>query len=839
MFEDYKEIDLGFHGVVLPKITLTDDEKVKYNVTEHSTADEILTAICRENYKELLVQKPEIVKNKDIYIKQIKHELQTLKETKFSEYIILVWDVINFCRKNKIPVGVGRGSASSSLVNYILKITEADPIEWKLYFERFISKSRAKSTEIDGVIYYDGSLLPDIDLDISDIDRYKVVEYLKNKMPNKVSKVCTINTLQTKSLIKELGKIVRGYSEEYMNTITDAIPSVFGKVRDIDTAIEESPKFKLFTENNQDIIEIAKKLYESPKSKGVHASAYILTNNDIEDFIPTEYDSKSELCASFDMHSVSELALKLDLLGLSCVATIEKTCELAGISRNDIDIYSYEDIYAYLQHLETPYGLFQISGDAVVKALNKMKPKTLPELSNVIAIARPGAMHFIDDYVQGVYPVEDEKILDILKDTNGICIFQEQLIAMGRQVFGLTADEAELVRRACAKKKPEEMKKWLTIIEEKARQYKVKPETKDYYLRILEDSANYSFAAAHSAAYATLAAMTVYLKFKYPKEFYLASILCNGKDEIPPIERELPLFNIKLLRPDIIKSDNDFKIEGDNIRYGLSGIKGLSDASMNGVTDFRKIKDFLDPNNANKFNVFEAAKSSKINIKGLASIINAGALNSLGDNRPKLVLEAKIWNKLSDREKLYCFKNGENYNYDLIEMLKSYTQWTSQDNRKFTESRLETIRKECAGYLQEYAIDAKYRKLAAYLYEKKLLGYSYSYNIREVFTDQHSNLMSVQDVKNSYPKTKVELAVEVISSRIYETKKGVKAMKLLCSDETGTLDIQLYGPNYIKYHDKFPDPEEGDIIYIIGETGEDIVWARTLEIQKLNNIKEE
>lgn len=959
MFEDYKKIDFDFDGVRLPKFTMPSDDMERLGLTPETSHEDMLRTLCRDGYKrKVLPYEGKRARAKE-YIARVESEMAVLSKTKFIPYILLVWDVMNFTHKNGIPVGKGRGSGAGSLVNYLLGVTDIDPIEHGLFFERFVSESRAKCTEVDGVTYYEGSLLPDLDLDIGHEKRELVIAYLQNKYKDRCSRVSAISTLQTKALIKEIGKIVGGYTEDYMNEISDSIPKLYGNVLNIDTSIEQSEKFRNFAEKNPYIIELARKLYECPKNFSVHASAYLLTYEPLNDLVPCQLDNEGNLMSTYDKDIVEAFALKLDLLGLKCVTIVENVCERVGIKLDDIDYNSYDEIYSYLQDLGTPYGLFQISGGAVVKGLKKMKPNNLNDLSNVIAIVRPGAMDFIEDYVNHTYPVEDKKILDILEETHGICIYQESLIRIGKEVFGLTADQAEMLRRAAAKKKKDEVDKWLKIVEAQAVKLKVPKETKDYYLKVLEDSAGYGFnkcihpdeyvtyengkqvklkdvqvgdkilafdtktakdhfvtikkiyknnvevaeftfsdkakvrcsydhkflcddlemrtikdiaihkyalcnrpksvvvsgsalgkcdtidievdhedhnfyvnglitSNSHSYSYAVLAAATCYCKFKYPREFFLESIRVNGKDDIPFVERELPYFGIKLLHPDIIKSEQDFTIEGDNIRYGLSGIKGLSDSSL------LKIGDFINKKTANKFQVFEAAKQSKVTIGVVSKIITAGALNSLGDNRPKLVLEAKIWNELSDREKAYCLENGYKTNYDLIDLLKSYLTWLDGGGKPFKESRLQTIRRDCAKYFEDYARDSKYSKLAAYLHEKDLLGYSYSYTIKQVFEQDNPRLKNISHITTLANGANLECVAEVIEvKKAVSQKNGKNYIRMTCADESGAFGFMLWGDNCDKFLRKFKVPEEGDLMYIIGRMGDDTVWINTMEKQEI------
>ncbi len=334
---------------------------------------------------------------------------------------------------------------------------------------------------------------------------------------------------------------------------------------------------------------------------------------------------------------------------------------------------------------------------------------------------------------------------------------------------------------------------------------------------------------SHGISYSYLAALTVYLKFKYPKEFFLENIRCYGKEDIPSIERELPYFDIKLLRPDIIKSHDDFTIEGKDIRFGLSGVKSLNDASL------LKIHDFLNKETTSKFSVLSAAKQAKVSILVLANIIHAGALNSLGDDRPKLVLEAQIWNCLSDKEKAYCLQNGARYSFNLIEMLKHYPEWIDSSGKKFKESRLQTLRRDVADYFKQYDKNRTSSKLSAYLHEKKLLGYSYSTTIKDIFVKDNPKLLNCREVKDLIEKSPVQIVAEVKEIKKGMTKTGKPYMKLFLVDETSETQSMILGDKLERYTNKFKDPEEGDLVYVIGSKGADIIWVNSQEIQTLDS----
>jgi DNA polymerase-3 subunit alpha len=490
-FENY---NLAIHGVRLPQFNIDNRHKHKLEISEDCSNHEFLRSLCLRGFKNLNLTKdsPEYKK----YTDRVKYELDILKELEFIDYVLLVWDVINFCKENDIPTGLGRGSAAGSLVLYLIGVTGVDPIKYDLYFERFVSKVRAKKQIVDGVTYLDGSLMCDVDLDICYYNRQKVIEYLEGKFKGKTSKVLTLNTLSGKLLMKECGKIIEEKSESEMNEVTALIPKVFGQVKDIEEAYLEEEKFKNWCDSNRTIYDIALKLRGLIKNKGVHPSAVSLSYEQINDSCPTELTSgKESFVSSYDMNWISLFNVKLDLLGLRSVSVVDDVCKQINIKITDINLND-PIIYQNLQELKTPHGLFQIEADTNFKVCNKVKPKSLDELSAVLALARPGALDYVDQYAlftntsttKSIHPFFD----DILNKTGGVCLYQEQMMRMAHKI-GFTLDEAEILRRIVGKKKIEEVKAWKEKISLKIRENKLETEIGDVLWKVLEDSANYSF----------------------------------------------------------------------------------------------------------------------------------------------------------------------------------------------------------------------------------------------------------------------------------------------------------------------------------------------------------
>jgi len=657
----FKPIKINMHGVRLPEFKV---EENKTNIDNLS----FLKSLCFEGYEKKLLSREVDPAKAEEYTERTKHELDTLDDLGFVDYVLLVWDVINFCSKNDIPVGLGRGSAAGSLVLYLIGVTKIDPIKYSLFFERFISKTRAKKQIVDGVTYLDGSLMCDVDIDVCYYNRSKVLDYLETKFKGKTSKILTLNTLSGKLLMKECGKIVGGKDESEMNTVSSFIPKVFGKVRDIEEAREESDDFNIWCSQNENVYEIALKLRNLIKNKGSHPSGVLLSYDNIEESCPTELTSDKDPVSSFDMNWVSLFNVKLDILGLRSVSVVDNACKEIGIDVKDINL---DDpfIYQQLQDLRAPHGLFQIEADTNFRVCQKVKPRNLEELSAVLALGRPGALAFVDQYAnytnnsvsEPIHPLFD----DILSTTGGVCLYQEQMMRMANKV-GFTLDESEILRRIVGKKKTKEVRQWKKKIREKVKENRLSDEwtghkgnvdVGDVLWKVLEDSANYSFNKSHSIAYASLSAATIYLKFKHPKEFFLSLLKMTRHEpdpikEISKIERELSFFDFKLLAPHIVKSKLDFSIEGNNIRFGLLSIKGISDKSIDRLNNFKN--DY-----ANKFEIFQAASEAILNIGTLCALIQAGALEGFKQSRTKVVYEAQLWNILTQKEKQLCMKYAE------------------------------------------------------------------------------------------------------------------------------------------------------------------------------------
>ncbi len=836
-------------GVKLPNIKIEDRYYKMLEAKSDISNYDFLRKLCHKGVYDKGIDK---FKNKKEYFDRAKTELTILEDLGFTDYILLNWDILNYCHENNIPTGPGRGSAAGSLVLYLIGVTNVDPVKYNLFFERFVSKSRARKIEHNGVTYLDGSLLADVDNDIAYERRSEVINYIEKKHPGRTAKILTLNTLSGKLCIKECGKIVGELSEQEVNEVSDTIPKRFGVVVPLKTALEESEKFVDWSGKNAESFNIALKLEGLNKNTGVHPSGIAISFDKMTDICPIQKSNDGALVTGYDMNWVSELMVKFDILGLRTLSVIHDVCKNLNIDCEDIDLND-ASTFTPLQSLSTPHGLFQIESDTNYRVCKKIKPRSLEELSAVVAIGRPGALEFLQDYATYIETSEAQVIheffSDVLDYTGGIPLYQEQLMQMAVKV-GFTLDESEQLRRIVGKKKVDQMPAWKAKIREKVQQNNLPEEVGTILWSVAEDSANYSFNKSHSLSYSVLSAWTTYLKFKHPQQFFLSLLKMTKyepapQEEISKICKELSSFGIKLLSPDLAKSNMDFSIEGKNIRFGLNSIKGVSEKSL------QSLKDFRSSDTPTKYDIFLAAKQAGLNIGVLSALIQAGALQSKGSNRSLMVLEAQAFNLLTEREKRNFILLGEKYEYKLLNCISDAKkgELVGDDGKPLMkDSRFKTFKKKYDVYKSIYDKNKPYETFANWYFETELLGYSHSANLKTCFNDSYNSLLDSRDLKIMESDEKGKF-IGVVDDCIKRTSRnGNKYMKLSISDEFGKYDAMLLNSRRGNFYDRYFEsknktPSKKSIIVAYGRKGEDIVFLDSLNIMdekiymKMSDVK--
>lgn len=834
-------------GVRLPQVHIEKETYDSLGLKSTASNQEVLRRLCWKGVKDRGYDK---LPNAQEYYDKIKYELGILNELGFGDYMLLNWEILDHCAKKEIPTNDGRGSAGSSLVAGLLNITKIDPLKHGLFFERFVSKSRArKIVDDDGTVYLDGSLVPDIDNDIDYSRRGEVIQFIEERHQGKTCRILTLNTLSGKMCMKECLKIAENCTEEEANAVSETIPKKFGKVLDLVDAVKESEKFAQYSKQYSRAFQIAQKLEGLIKNTGVHPSGIAICYDFLEETMPYGLTKDGELVSGFEMNDVSSVAIKFDILGLRTLTVLSEVSKMAGVTLDSIDLEDAET-FKFLQNLVAPQGLFQIETDTGFRVCQKVRPKNIYDLSAVLAIARPGAISYADQYAkysntgeyQSVHPFFD----DVLKFTGGIPLYQEELISMARKI-GFTADEGEQLRRSSAKKKPEEIAKWKEKIEQKVQENNLDPKIGEVLWKVAEDSAGYSFNFSHSVCYSVCSFKTAFYKTHYPKEFFLALLKMAQHEpdplqEVAKISQELPLFNIRLLPPDLIKSSEDFTIEGNNIRFGLSAIKGISEQTAQALNVFRG------KTLTNKFEVFNEAKDAGLNIGALCSLIQAGCLDSFNTDRSLLMLEAQVFNTLTAKEKITLTEFGQSFNYDVLALLKAVGEGkllTDKGKPIISDSRLATLRTKYKDFRQLYDHNHQHKKFCEWFFEKKLLGYSYTHTLRQVFHDSEKftpiiELLSLDD------KERVRLVGTVDDFAKSKSKKNDKPyLRINLSDEGGKTTVLFFDKQKL-HKDQKPsfadhpmtmffksaDLEKEDIVVVDGQKSGDILFAN--EIKKID-----
>lgn len=845
-FGNFSPIKLPNLGLVrLPNVLINPEDKKKIGIDENSSNKNYLKKIVWEGY----LRKKNDGKFQNISEEKVKERLQTefavFEKTGIIDYLLLVWDILKWCDEQNIARGRGRGSAAGSLSLYCLNITDVNPLRHKLNFTRFLSEARAKPVVIDGILYVDGKSLCDIDSDVSFSRRQEVIEYIEAKYRGKTCKISSRMQLTGKTALKDALKCYLELDEESSKHISDNVNSLFGVMESLDKAFEKSEFLKKWlasSSENKEALEIAKGIEGLNISKGQHASGIFISYGELDGNIAVELSKTKEVVTSFDMDIAAQMGVKIDILGLRTLDVLYDACKQVNIDPNKIDI---DDpiIYQYLKGHDAYYGLFQIEEGLTRDVVKKVRPRNIDDLSACLAISRPGSLRYIDDYVKFVHENKTTTIYPaidaVLKDTGGIILYQEQINEICQDTYGLSAVEADEVRRAIGKKDPEGMAKWEPILFAQGEKLKIPNEVTQKFWNTCAASAHYLFNSSHSWSYAYLTAATAYVKAKYTKEFYL-SLLKMSKHEasshtiVKNIVSEAKMFGIDVLRPDLVKSEIDFTFEGQNIRFGLSHIKGVSGKTMDKLLSFRK-------EYSTKFEIFEAAKESGLPINILAGLIYCGCLDYGKSTRARLVLEAQTYNLLTPKEKTVVYKLAKDYDEDLLKTIVALTERVNEKGKPYiTASRFETIKKKYDPYKKIYIENSKNEELCSYVMERFFIGYSYSYTLRDIFSKRIDGLKSVADCASLPAESSVKFAAVIDFIKRYVSKeKKVPYLKMEASDETGSIQIMIYGENKIQACEQFYGklPEEGDIITCEGTLSTDsMVFSNRLTIQN-NPIK--
>ena len=708
-----------------------------------------------------------------IYWDRLEREIDLIDHMGFAGYFLVVSDFIVWSKEHDVPVGPGRGSGAGSLVAFAMRITDIDPIKHDLLFERFLNPERVS--------------LPDIDVDFCVEGRDKVIDYVTRKYgKDNVSQIAAFGTLKAKNAIKDVGRVL-GLSYQETDKIAGLIPTQGQGIDvDLEKALELEPKLKEYAENEgKELIHHAMKLEGLTRHTSTHAAGVIIADRPLSDLVPLMIDKDGHDVTQYSMKYVEKVGLvKFDFLGLKTLTVIKTALKIIKGARGEtVDIANIpiddDKVFGLIRGGNT-VGVFQLESPGITDVAVRIAPTRFADLVALNALYRPGPLDagMVDRYIErkhGREKVEYEHPLleDILKDTYGIMLYQEQIMQIARTLANYSLGEADLLRRAMGKKIAEEMAKQKARFMEGCKTNNIDEKIADTVFSQMETFARYGFNKSHSAAYALITYQTAYLKAHYPVEF-MAAVMSHEMDDTDKVLKnfnECKKQGIKILPPDVNKSYSSFSVDNGQIRYGLSAIKAVGEKAVQSIIEVRKKDgDFKDLED-----LALRVPVSALNKRVLENLIKSGAFDFSGVSRKEnleildfVLKQASSIQKEKDSEQVSLFDFCEN-TYEIERKRRNVLEFSS--NIKLT------LEKEALGFYISGHPLFKYKPLL-----KKM------------------NAISINDAKENPPKNvnEVHLAGVVTSLKLKNTKKGERYANFLLEDDTGSVETFMWPDAYKK-----------------------------------------
>jgi DNA polymerase-3 subunit alpha len=722
-------------------------------------------------------------KNPESKLERLEYELGVIKQTKFADYFLLVKEFAQATRDRGIFFGV-RGSAAGSLVSYALGITDVDPVDYDLTFERFLNPERIS--------------MPDIDMDFEDARRDEIIDYVTERFGrDHVAQIITFGTLGAKAALKDSGR-VQGYTPQETDRLCKAIPTLpgwnldraYNEIKEFHDMIEESDRYR-------NLFKTAKSVEGIARHAGVHAAGIVISRDPLVDYVPLYKGNDGQAITAYEMGMLEKIGLlKMDFLGLSNLTVLARTVENVKQTRGiQLDVQNLpehdEATFEMLGRGETA-GVFQLEGGGMTRWVMELKPNSVRELAAMIALYRPGPMEHIPQFIdtkfgrrQAVYL--DERMRPLLEETYGVIVYQDQVLKLVQALAGFSLGQADILRRAMGKKDAKAM------AEEKVRfmagtgERSIKPEDAETLWKLLEPFAGYAFNKAHAVCYSILAYQTAYLKANYPIE-YMAALLAvyrTKEDRVTSFIEECRRKKIAVLQPDVNASRVDFSIEGDSIRFGLAAIKGVGEAIVQAtITEREKSGPFT-----HLYEFCERMKPHGLNRTAVEALVKAGAFDTIDSNRQKLLdrvdgalqfADSANRDRLAGQVSLFGEASGiEAVSYPVL-----------PDCDRPGRAEILVWEKEVMGI---------------YVSDHPLRGHE-----RSLRTASTHTCVMVEELEE---RTPVKLAGVIASLRAITTKKGDKMATFVLEDFSGQVSVTCFPATYTKLGAKL---EKDEVVSIHG-----------------------
>ena len=791
MIADRCHVELEFGNYKIPK----------YEVPEgFNSAKEFLAHICEEGFKEKYVNNTEYTDEDRVQIhKDMEYELGIIEKMGFVEYILIVWDYINWCRNHDCWVGPGRGSAAGSRVCYCTGITNVDPVKYNLLFERFLNPERVS--------------MPDIDVDFEYAERYRAIEYVTEKYgKDSVTQITTFGTMAARGVIKAVGKAL-DFPYADMDKLAKMVPMELNIT--IDKAIQMNPELRSVYEGDRsmrDLIDMAKKLEGLPNHVSVHAAGVVIYPGVASDYVPLGRASDGTPTAEYNMVQLEELGLlKMDFLGLRTLTVLKDAVKNVKKSKGidiDIDHIDFND-KAVLDFIGTgkTEGVFQLESGGMQNFMRELKPQSFEDIVAGISLYRPGPMDFIPDYIRGKNNQSEityvtPELESILEPTYGCIVYQEQVMQIVQKLAGYTMGQADNIRRAMSKKKQyvidAERKNFVYGNPEEGIKGCVANGISESAANSIYDSmvdfAKYAFNKSHAAAYAVISVQTAWLKYYYPVEF-MAALMTSVIDNSAKAAEYLTHckeMNIEVLPPDINAGWGEFTAEGSNVRYGLYAIKSLGRPVIDKIVEERKLggayrtlQDFI-----------ERVAERDVNKRAIENLIKAGACDSLDGTRKQMTfVYASMIDQVTSKKKSSVA--GQMTLFDFAsEEEKSDFEIKYPDVGEFPKEMLLGFEKEVLGiYLSGHPLEEYEEKI-----KKNITAVASDFALSEA---EEGNLDAMKSGVSSQVKIKDNQHV-IVGGLIAEKKvtftRNNKAMAYISiEDLTGMVEVIIFPRDYEKY----------------------------------------
>ncbi|WP_456273769.1 DNA polymerase III subunit alpha [Bacillus sp. AK031] len=781
-------VEIAFHQNLLPK----------YPLPEGESADRYLQQVCLNGVKDRGLE------NKEEYAERLKYELSVIQKMNFSDYFLIVWDFMKFARDQHILTGPGRGSAAGSLVAYVLKITDVDPIRHGLLFERFLNPERIS--------------MPDIDIDFPDYRREEVIEYVHKKYGDlHVAQIITFGTLAAKAALRDTARVF-GFNSKELEQLSKFVPSRHGL--SLKAAYEDSADFRDFineSQHKQRLFQTALKLEGLPRHASTHAAGVIISEKPLVDLIPIQAGQGSAHLTQYPMEILEEIGLlKMDFLGLRNLTILDRlvtSIKKGTGKRFTLDAIPSNDVktFALLSQGRTD-GVFQLESDGMKNVLVKLKPTSFEDIVAVNALFRPGPMENIPTFISRKhkqekieYPHPD--LEEILGMTYGVIVYQEQIMQIASRMAGFSLGEADLLRRAVSKKKKDvldsERKHFIDGALKKGYSFETAEEIYDLIVRF----ANYGFNRSHAVAYSMIAYQLAYLKANYPS-YFLGALITSviGNDtKVAQYIREAKQSNIDILPPSVNHSHFFFKVERNSIRYSLGAIRGVGAAALKEILQARQEKPFTD-----LFDFCLRVSLKAVNRKTLEALVFSGAFDDFGEDRSTLLASLDVAIEHSE------LVRPQDQDYDLFQ-------------------------EEEAFFLKPKYMEVESMPLEKKLeYEKQVLGLYLSDHPVSPYEKIFKDISAIDLFDLESGNKNVRTGVYITSVKTIRTKKGEVMAFITISDSSGELEGVVFPNAYKQFSSQL---KEGNIVMLEGSVEErnqktQFLVNKALSIEEAKDLSE-